>query len=180
MFDTLLLVIDWSCVHPYSQAKSWPLREIWKLKWTLCSFLWFYSHYGKKKFYGTRWEMGFTHKQNNNKKSWNGDTLGSVELILQPEEGNQGDHAWWPGWPGWWGWTWGGCEVEVEVWWGWGWGWSSGGVHEVALSLLGSVVRRCCISAHSYSIPPPTMSMMLKLVCHPAKHRHNDSWMAFT
>ena len=54
----------------------------------------------------------------------------------------------------WWSWTWGGgCEVEVkvEVWWGWGWGWSWGGGHEVALSLLGSVVSRCCISARSYS-----------------------------
>ena len=54
----------------------------------------------------------------------------------------------------WWSWTWGGgCEVEVKVvvWWGWGWGWSWGGGHEVALSLLGLVVSRCCISARSYS-----------------------------
>ena len=31
--------------------------------------------------------MGFTHKQNINKKSRNGDTLGPVELIVQPEQG---------------------------------------------------------------------------------------------
>ena len=31
--------------------------------------------------------MYFTHEQNNNKKSRNGDTLGPVELIVQPEQG---------------------------------------------------------------------------------------------